>query len=346
MKKTYLYAIVVLVILVALISIWLFTGPVGAFSLKQFDFSLSRNPISGKITQGQSATSSIKATLVDGKTQTVQLSVSGCPASTSCSLNPTSGNPTFYSTLTILTSSTTPLGTYSITISGVGGGKTRTTAYTLTVNPIPCNCTSWTNGACGAGGCTNQRQQTRTCMPSGCNVESQCVDDANCLACSDGTFYGQCSVTKPLYCSSGTLINSCSQCGCPSGQSCNATTGSCYTPCNCSSWTNGLCGGDSCSLDQMQQTRTCMPSGCDVTSQCVINASCHLDSCSDTDGGFVTTVRGTVSGYKSNNPYNLTDTCPTNTTLIEYYCSGTNYLSSNVSCFMNTTTHCLNGACV
>lgn len=35
--------------------------------------------------------------------------------------------------------------------------------------------------------------------------------------CSDGTPYGQCSSTKPLYCSSGTLVNNCSLCGCSSG---------------------------------------------------------------------------------------------------------------------------------
>lgn len=32
--------------------------------------------------------------------------------------------------------------------------------------------------------------------------------------CSDKTLYDQCSSTKPLYCSNGTLINKCSVCGC------------------------------------------------------------------------------------------------------------------------------------
>jgi hypothetical protein len=48
--------------------------------------------------------------------------------------------------------------------------------------------------------------------------------------CSDLTPYGYCSSTKPKYCSSGTLINNCTYCGCPTGQSCNTTTKSCYTP--------------------------------------------------------------------------------------------------------------------
>ncbi len=38
--------------------------------------------------------------------------------------------------------------------------------------------------------------------------------------CTDGTLFGQCSITKPLQCSNGLLINNCQTCGCPSGQTC------------------------------------------------------------------------------------------------------------------------------
>ncbi len=48
--------------------------------------------------------------------------------------------------------------------------------------------------------------------------------------CSDGTLYDQCSLTKPLYCSGGTLVNSCSQCGCPPGETCEGD-GSCSSGC-------------------------------------------------------------------------------------------------------------------
>ena len=47
--------------------------------------------------------------------------------------------------------------------------------------------------------------------------------------CSDGTLYGSCSITKPLYCSNGSSINKCSFCGCPSGQNCNTVNEKCYT---------------------------------------------------------------------------------------------------------------------
>jgi hypothetical protein len=48
--------------------------------------------------------------------------------------------------------------------------------------------------------------------------------------CSDGTVYSSCSSTKPKYCSSGTLIDKCSQCGCSSG-TCQAD-GTCISTLN------------------------------------------------------------------------------------------------------------------
>ena len=48
------------------------------------------------------------------------------------------------------------------------------------------------------------------------------------LNCSDGTFYGQCSVNKPKYCNIGKLVDDCSICGCSSGQICERD-GKCYS---------------------------------------------------------------------------------------------------------------------
>jgi len=51
--------------------------------------------------------------------------------------------------------------------------------------------------------------------------------------CSDGTPYGSCNNSnRPKYCSSGTLIDKCSTCGCASGQDCNTTSQSCYSGVN------------------------------------------------------------------------------------------------------------------
>lgn len=40
------------------------------------------------------------------------------------------------------------------------------------------------------------------------------------LTCSDGTPYGQCSSTKPLYCDNGNLVDNCQVCGCEEGYEC------------------------------------------------------------------------------------------------------------------------------
>ncbi|MDP2966863.1 MAG: hypothetical protein Q8N87_00355, partial [bacterium] len=45
-----------------------------------------------------------------------------------------------------------------------------------------CPCTGWVNGSCGGGSCSaTQRQHTRTCTPSGCDIESKCVSDSACV---------------------------------------------------------------------------------------------------------------------------------------------------------------------
>ncbi len=97
------------------------------------DFSISVDPTSGSIVQGESTTATVSVSPVAGFTETVSLSASGLPSGTTANFSPSSGTPSFNSTLTISTSSTTPTGTYSITITGTGGEKTHSCTYTLTV---------------------------------------------------------------------------------------------------------------------------------------------------------------------------------------------------------------------
>jgi len=98
-----------------------------------FDFSVSVSPNSGSVQQGNSITAPIIVSLSSGSPQTVTLSASELPSAASASFNPSSGNPSYTSTMTISTSSTTPSGTYTVTVIASGGGLTRTTIYTLTV---------------------------------------------------------------------------------------------------------------------------------------------------------------------------------------------------------------------
>ncbi|MBN2203105.1 MAG: hypothetical protein JW700_02895 [Candidatus Aenigmarchaeota archaeon] len=101
------------------------------------------------------------------------------------------------------------------------------------------------------------------------------------------------------------------------------------------------CSIGSCNMSSIPELVETCDYGC-------TNGECDviLDSCSDTDGGFVLTTQGTASGYLSENPYNYTDYCANNMTLVEFYCSGNLAYNYSTSCYTNTTTMCYNGACV
>ncbi|MBN2101975.1 MAG: hypothetical protein JW716_03840 [Candidatus Aenigmarchaeota archaeon] len=87
---------------------------------------------------------------------------------------------------------------------------------------------------------------------------------------------------------------------------------------------------------------------CEEPYVCMYGQCMMPNSCSDTDGGFVPPTTGTVSGYYMGSPYSNTDYCADSTTLVEYWCGGIYAGNSQVSCYDpgNSTTMCLNGACV
>lgn len=55
---------------------------------------------------------------------------------------------------------------------------------------------------------------------------TKCLEIEEKETCSDGTAYGSCSNTKPLYCDGGALVDSCQLCGCPLDEECQED-GSC-----------------------------------------------------------------------------------------------------------------------
>jgi hypothetical protein len=104
-------------------------------SAAPFNFSLS-NTGGITVTPGGSGSNVITVTLASGSPLGVSLSCSGLPSGASCSLNPSSGNPTYQSVLTISTSGLTLPGSYPIKVTGVGGPNSNTTSFMLTVgNP-------------------------------------------------------------------------------------------------------------------------------------------------------------------------------------------------------------------
>jgi kumamolisin len=98
-------------------------------------FTISASPTSRSVTQGSQGVFTITTAIVNGFDAAVSLSASGLPTGANATFNPTSiaAPGSGSSTLTISTSSTTPAGTYNITITGIGNGVTQTTPIALTV---------------------------------------------------------------------------------------------------------------------------------------------------------------------------------------------------------------------
>ncbi len=102
-----------------------------------FDFVVDALPNSRTIAAGSSTTYLIGVILIGGVPQPVSLGISGLPAGASFSFSYGAGSPPFISLLTITASPTTPAGSYALTISGSGGGITRSMAVTLAITSGP-----------------------------------------------------------------------------------------------------------------------------------------------------------------------------------------------------------------
>src|SRR5437879_3654572 len=99
------------------------------------DFTLSASPSSRTVTPGGSTSYSVTISPTGGFTGPVTLSVSGLPSGANGSFTP---NPaTGSSTLSVTTGPSTPLGTSTLTVTGVSGSLTHTTTVTLVVSPAP-----------------------------------------------------------------------------------------------------------------------------------------------------------------------------------------------------------------
>lgn len=100
-------------------------------TVNAFDFSLA-NSGNISVTQGAaSGSNTITATLVSGTTQSVSFTVSGLPSGATYSI--ANCSPTCPTTLTINGLATAAVGTYSITVTGTGGGQTHPTTFTLNI---------------------------------------------------------------------------------------------------------------------------------------------------------------------------------------------------------------------
>ena len=97
------------------------------------DFSIAATPSSRTIAKGGVATYSVTITAGANFSGTVTLSVTGAPALATKIFNPTSIVNAGTSTLTIDTETGVPAGTYTLAITGTGGGRTHSVNRTLIV---------------------------------------------------------------------------------------------------------------------------------------------------------------------------------------------------------------------
>jgi len=99
------------------------------------DFSIATAPSALSVTAGSSGSSTITTTASGSFNSAVSLSASGLPAGATASFNPTSiaAPGSGSSTLTISCGAATPVGVYSVVVSGSGGGKTHSATINLTV---------------------------------------------------------------------------------------------------------------------------------------------------------------------------------------------------------------------
>jgi glycosyl hydrolase family 113 len=97
------------------------------------DFTLSASPASLMVNRGASGASTITIARAGGFTNAVALSATGLPSGVTATFSPASATGTT-STLTLAASSAATTGTVNVTVSGTGGGLTRSATLSLTVN--------------------------------------------------------------------------------------------------------------------------------------------------------------------------------------------------------------------
>ena len=102
--------------------------------LSAVDFSLAASPTSQSVNQGNPTSYTVTQTAINGYAGTASYSVSGLPAGAAGTFTPGSLSGSGTTTLAITTAATTPVGTYTLTITASDGFNTHSTTVTLVVS--------------------------------------------------------------------------------------------------------------------------------------------------------------------------------------------------------------------
>jgi len=87
------------------------------------DFTIESDPFTQTVYPGESTDYKIKLTSLNAFSKRVRLSIKGLPSGTTAVFHPDKVKPTGKSELTVTTAKNTPVGTYTLTITGKGGNK-------------------------------------------------------------------------------------------------------------------------------------------------------------------------------------------------------------------------------
>jgi len=109
------------------------SAPVSVTVVAAPDFTISVTPASETVRRGASATYTVTVSPLNGFTGIVNLALSGNPAGSSGAFNPVSIFGSGKSTLKVATTKKTPLGTFTLTVTGISGNLQHTATGKLTV---------------------------------------------------------------------------------------------------------------------------------------------------------------------------------------------------------------------
>jgi regulation of enolase protein 1 (concanavalin A-like superfamily) len=138
------------------------------------DYNVSATPGSQTVAQGNSASYTTTIGALNGFTGTVTLAVNGLPAGAVATFNPASIMASGSSTVTVATATTTPIGSYTLTITGTSGSLTHSTTVTLIVNAttggLPAGWADQDIGSVSIAGSVSYNNGTFTVNGSGASI--------------------------------------------------------------------------------------------------------------------------------------------------------------------------------
>lgn len=116
------------------------------------NFTLTSSPSVQNVVRGNATSYRVSASVTNGFNQAVALSVSGLPAQSTATFTPNPLLPPGTSDLVVQTTPSTVPGQYALTVTGQGGGLTKTVSLTLIVSSVA---STWSVETMGSTGVPN-----------------------------------------------------------------------------------------------------------------------------------------------------------------------------------------------